>query len=319
MLPSAVRFGVLAVALLVALSACTKGSQSTATTTDVATAAPVPDTSASVVPAGESPSVPPPSASVAAPSVSPAAVALATSSSPAAAAAVTPSASPASAALAKISFTDITGVEGAEAIRQLAFLGVLDGTSGQFRPHDPITRGEYVRWLVKANNAYFASRPEKRIRPAETGQPTFVDVPSADGDFKYVQGMSDAGYVIGVDKNHFAPSRNLTREELVAILISRDNEGSAMPNAGPPSTWNYSGGGGTLSVQLTDRDKVSKPYWGAFQVNNGWGNSYAMDVLHRVYGTIKVFHPQQLATRADAAIALQEIDHANAASVVPKN
>jgi hypothetical protein len=140
-----------------------------------------------------------------------------------------------------------------------------------------------------------------------------------DADFKYIQGMSDAGYVIGIDSKHFAPSRNLTREELVAILISRDNGGAAIPNAGPPSTWNYSGGGGTLSVQLTDRDVVSKPYWGAFQVNDGWGNSYAVDVLHRVYGTIKVFHPQQLATRADAAIALQEVDHVNAASLMPKN
>jgi S-layer homology domain len=317
---AALRLGVFAAALVLALAGCSKGSQSTTTTTEsTATTAPLAEASANAAASpSESPAASPPAASTEAASASPAAATAAASASPIAAA-VAPSATPTAAALAKIAFTDISGVEGAEAIRQLAFLGALDSTSGQFRPHDPITRAEYVRWLVKANNAYFANRPEKRIRLAETSQPSFVDVASSDPDFKYVQGMSDAGYVIGVDKNHFAPNRNLTREELVAILISRDNEGSAMPNAGPPSTWNYAAGGGTISVQLTDRDKVSKPYWGAFQVNNGWGNSYAMDVLHRVYGTIKVFHPQQLATRADAAIALQEIDHANAGNLVPKN
>jgi hypothetical protein len=301
---TALRLGVLA-ALVFVLAGCTKGGQTTVTTTESATPAAVEQS-------------PAPAAATSAPVAlaSPAAVPPAASPS---AAATVPSASPAASAPAKPAFTDIAGVDGADAIRQLASLNVLDVTSGQFRPHDPITRAQYVRWLVKANNAYFASRPEKRIRLAETSPPSFVDVPSANPDFAYVQGMSDAGYVIGVDKTHFAPGRNLTREELVAILISRDNEGSAMPSAGPPSTWNYSSGGGTISVQLLDRDKVSKPYWGAFQVNNGGGNSYAMDVLHRVYGTIKVFHPQQLATRADAAIGLQEIDRANAASVVPKS
>jgi len=290
---SRVRFRLTAAAAILALAACSKGSQTSGTTTTESA------------------------------TVAPAAVATATTDSPTpvavpSAVAVVPSASPTAAALASVTFTDISGVDGADAIRQLAFLGVLDSTSGQFRPHDPLTRADYVRWLVKANNAYFASQPAKRIRLAETSAPSFVDVPAGQADYRYIQGMSDAGYVIGVDKTHFAPARNLTREELVAILISRDNGGAAMPASKPPSAWNYSSGGGSLPVDLVDRDKVSKPYWPAFQVNDGYGNSYAVGVLHRVYGTVKVFHPQQLATRADAAIALQEIDRTNAANLVPK-
>jgi hypothetical protein len=305
---SALRFAIVAAASILALSACTKGTQSTSTTaTQSVTAAPASPAGATNAPLAQ--------AGTAGGSAVPVAVGTPTIAPPAG----IPSASASAAGVATVAFTDINGADGADAIRQLAFLGVLEATSGQFRPHDPISRAEYVRWLVRANNAYFATHPDKRIRLAETGQSTFVDVQPANADFKYIQGMSDAGYVIGIDAKHFAPSRNLSREELVAILISRDNGGAGMPNAGPPSTWNYAGGGGTLSVQLTDRDKVSKPYWGAFQVNNGWGNSYAVDVVHRVYGTIKVFHPQQLATRADAAIALQEIDHVSAASLVPKN
>jgi len=233
---SALRLGLVSAALIIALGACSKGSQtSSTTTTETATSMPIAGPSATAI-ATTAP-LATVSAIVNSPAASPAGLATT--------AAVPAAPSPTAAGLSSVAFTDISGVDGADAIRQLAFL-------------------------------------------------------------------------IGIDKTHFAPSRNLTREELVAILISRDNGGAAMPTSKPPAAWNYSPGGGSLPVDLADRDKISKPYWPAFQVNNGGGNSYAVDVLHRVYGTVKVFHPQQLATRADAAIGLQEIDRTSAANLVPK-
>jgi hypothetical protein len=169
---SAFRLSILAAASIVALSACSKGAQNTSTTaTQSVTTAPVAEASPdAVTPA-------PPAEATATGATAPPAAAGTAAAAPAASAAASTSSAATSAPLSKAAFTDINGADGADAIRQLAFLGVLDNTSGQFRPHDPISRAEYVRWLVRANNAYFTTHPEKRIRLAETGQATFLDVP----------------------------------------------------------------------------------------------------------------------------------------------
>jgi len=67
----------------------------------------------------------------------------------------------------------------------------------------------------------------------------------------------------------------------------------------------------SLAAARVSAKSVGKPYWSAFQVNNGYGNSYAVLEVKRVFGSSKEFHPQQLATRQDAAIALQVIDQSS--------
>ncbi len=255
---------------------------------------------------------PQPSPTVAAPA-SPAAT-TAAAAAPATIATPTPTLNP----TAAIHYTDIAGIFAENAIKQEAQLGVFgNATSGKFNPYGNVPRAEYVRWLVVANNIYFKTQPDKQIRLAEANSDSsFVDVPKSNPDFKYIQGMVNSGFVIGIDKKHFAPDRPLTREEMIAILMSRDANSSPLPNAGPPSTWNYSSGGGTIAVDFSDRDKVSKPYWGAFQLNNGWGNSLAVQEIKRVYGNTKIFYPQKTVTRADTAVALQVIDQKSAASLL---
>jgi hypothetical protein len=254
------------------------------------------------------------SPTTAAAAASPAATTAATAPAAAAVATPTPTPNP----TASVHYTDIAGIYAESAIKQEAQLGVFgNATSGKFNPYGTLPRADYVRWLVIANNTYFRTQPDKQIRLAEANSDqSFVDVPKSNPDFKYIQGMVNSGFVIGIDKKHFAPSRPLTREEMVAILMSRDANSSPLPNAGPPSTWNYSSGGGTLSVDFTDRDKVSKPYWGAFQLNNGWGNSLALQEIKRIYGNTKIFYPQKTVTRGDAAVALQVIDQKNAGSLL---
>jgi hypothetical protein len=290
-----IRFTVFAGIAVLALAACAGGQQSSSSSTTTTAASPAATAAAS----------PAAVATVAAPTAAatPAAVATATG---------TPSPT------AGVRYTDIAGIFAENAIKEEAALGVFGkNTTGKFNPYATVPRSEYVRWLVVANNIYFSNQPDKQIRLAEgdSGQ-AFVDVPKLNPDFKYIQGMVNSGFVIGIDRNHFAPDRPLTREEMIAILMSRDANSSALPKAGPPSTWNYAAGGGTISVDFTDRDKVSKPYWGAFQLNNGWGNSYAEQEIKRIYGNTKIFYPQKPVTRAETAVALQVIDQKNAGTLL---
>lgn len=279
------RFYVLVGITLVALAACSGGQQSSSssTTTTTTQASPAATAAASPTPAA-----------VAA-TVTPAAVATATG---------TPS------PVASIRYTDIAGIFAENAIKQEAALGAFGkNTTGKFNPYGTVRRAEYVRWLVTLNNIYYSNQPDKQIRLAEANSDqTFVDVQKTNPDFKYIQGMANSGFLVGIDKNHFAPDRALTREEMIAILISRDANSGGLPKAGPPSSWNYNNDY-THSVDFTDRNKISKPYWGAFQLNNGGGGDYAEDEVKRIYGNTKIFYPQKPVTRAEAAVALQKIDY----------
>lgn len=119
-------------------------------------------------------------------------------------------------ATASKGFTDIAGAFGEKEIKDLVKVGVLDTSSGTFNPTKPITRAEFIEWLVKSNNAI---RPKKDfIRTAEPGTPSsFTDLAESNPYFKYIQGMADAGWTIGFPDKTFKPDGILTREQMIGI------------------------------------------------------------------------------------------------------
>ncbi|MGD0052316.1 MAG: S-layer homology domain-containing protein [Vulcanimicrobiaceae bacterium] len=206
-----------------------------------------------------------------------------------------------------VAFTDIAGNFAETAITQEAALGVFGTAGGAFKPDDPISRGQYVAWLVTANNLYFKDTPAAQIRlAASNADQTFVDVPKSHPFFPQIEGMADAGYVIGVDKTHFAPDRPLTREELVAIQTSRYSNGASFAAITSPQ--------GMYCVRLADANAISKPYWGAFNYDQCTGFN-GLDDLHRIFGSVKTLHPQRPATRAEVAVALQKVAGRTAGNV----
>lgn len=292
-----IRFPILAGMALLTLAACSGGQQSSSSSSTTTTQGS------------------PAAATAASPAASPSAAAAATTAPAVPAAVATTPGTPSP--VASIRYSDIAGIFAENAIKQEAALGVFGkNTSGKFNPYGTVPRAEYVRWLVTLNNVYYSTQPDKQIRLAEANSDqTFVDVPKSNPDFKYIQGMANSGFLVGIDKNHFAPTRSLTREEMIAILISRNANSGGLPKAGPPSGWNYNNDY-THSVDFTDREKISKPYWGAFQLNNGGGGDYAEDEVKRIYGNTKIFYPQKTVTRAEAAVALQRIDRATSAGAL---
>jgi hypothetical protein len=199
-------------------------------------------------------------------------------------------------------YTDIGGTLAHKQIIELAELGVVDPVNGKFRPHDTLTRGDYVRWLVKANNVYFGTDQQIRL-PETTSEQTFVDVPSSNPNYRYIQGLADAGFVVGIDATHFAPNRPITREELLAIYDGRASNGGKydhVPNLDDSQ------------LGLKDANAISRPYWDAMN----WDHWNAGN-LRRIFGSIGVLHPQQPATREEAVISISVINNGSADASVP--
>lgn len=210
------------------------------------------------------------------------------SSTPAAIAGATAS----SAALA-VGFTDINGYDGAQKIKDVAALGILDSTSGAFRPNDSITRAEFARWLVKAQNKI--PEPGYQLRLAQSGPATFSDVPVSNPDFPYIQGLANAGYVIGVDGSHFSPARPLTREQMIYLKAQVDERADIKTTGGAVTT---------IQETYSDFSKIGNKYIGAIYEDRSAGTT---QTFNRVYQNTKTFGPQLPVTRGEAAIAVSEM------------
>ncbi len=199
-----------------------------------------------------------------------------------------------------VSFTDINGDFGQQQIQDEAALGILDSTSGTFKPNAPVTRAQFVRWLVKANNIYFKDAISKQIRLAKTGPALFVDMPVSNPDFQYVQGLANAGYVIGIDKKHFAPNRVLTREELLAIKAPVDEGGNITAEPGMKM----------YLQNFSDADQINPHYMSAIHEDESVRTTRN---IARIWGTLKALSPKKPVTRSEAAIAIWEINDSSAA------
>ncbi|WP_407885138.1 S-layer homology domain-containing protein [Scytonema sp. NUACC26] len=208
-------------------------------------------------------------------------------------------------------FSDLTRApqEFQRYIRDLAALGVLSVNSNaaksnegvvtnQFEPNKIISRREYARWLVTANNNIYASDPAKQIRLASgSSQPAFSDVPRTDPDFPVIQGLAEAGLIPSpLSENAtavlFRPGAPLTREQLILWKVPLDTR-QALPNSNLDAikqTWGFQDAGKidpkALQAILADRQ------------------SGEQSNIHRVFGYTTLFQPKKPVTRAEAAATL---------------
>jgi S-layer homology domain len=212
--------------------------------------------------------------------------------------------SPAATGGTPVTYTDLSGTFGQEEIADLAALGVFGTPSGSFNPTGTITRGDFVKWLVLANNAIFATVPGKQIPPSQGTTSSYPDVPTSHPDFSYIQGMYNAGFAVGFPDKTFKPDALLTHEQMIAIKESVDRGGvqeyyvanwdSAMPN------WK-------------DKQQINKLFRGAIAEDAGldraavvnWSHpNLIVDNVPRTFGAIAMFRPQEPVTRSQAALVL---------------
>lgn len=199
-----------------------------------------------------------------------------------------------------LNFTDLgtLPVESQKQIENLSALGVLSGNGNLFEGNKPVTRRDFARWLVLANNSLFASTPGKQIRLADkNAQAAFSDIQSSDPDYVYIQGLAEAGLIpspLSGDSSAllFRPNAPLTRQDLISWKVPLDMR-KALPNASIDTikqTWGFQ-----------DASKIDaralRAFYGDFQ-NGDLAN------IRRVFGFTTLFQPTRPVTRTQAALAL---------------
>ncbi|BAY86835.1 S-layer domain-containing protein [Calothrix parasitica NIES-267] len=194
-------------------------------------------------------------------------------------------------------------------IQDLATLGILsaptdtntnknNNPTNQFQPNKNITRREYARWLVAANNAMHVNSSSKQIRLASaSNKSAFRDVKNTDPDFAAIQGLAEAGLIpssLSGDSTQvlFRPDAPLTREQMVLWKIPLDTR-QALPNASLDTvkqTWGFQDVG---KIDPKALRAVIADYQNGDQSN-----------IRRVFGYTTLFQPKKAVNRAEAAAAL---------------
>ena len=189
-------------------------------------------------------------------------------------------------------------------VTELGELGVLtpaknagktDSDSTVFEPNKVITKREFARWLMAANNQIQTNQPAKQMRLAnESSQPTFQDVPRTDPDFAAIQGLAEAGIIpsqLSGDNTAllFRPDAPLTREQMILWKVPLDTKltTSGATFDAIKQTWGFQD---TFKIE----PKALKAVLTDFQ--NGDASN-----IRRVFGYTTLFQPKKPVTRAEAA------------------
>lgn len=205
------------------------------------------------------------------------------------------------------SFSDLA--ESPEQLRQyltdLSQLGILTpktkdtATNSQlFKPNEAITRREYAKWLVAANNQYYANSPGNKISLAnKSSKAAFKDIGVNDPDFAEIQGLAEAGLIPSPLTNDssnllFKPDAPLTREDLIAWKVPLDIR-QGLPNADATAIKEAWGFQDASSINT----KALQALFADYQ-NSDLSN------IKRVFGYTTLFQPKKAVTRAEAAASL---------------
>ena len=206
-----------------------------------------------------------------------------------------------------VEFTDLDLVpeQLQQPLESVAALGILTPYTakanvelGKFAPNETITRGEFARWLIAANNRYYADNPGKKIYvAAKSNESAFNDVKPEHTDFAAIQSLAEAGLIpsrLTEDSTNilFRPDAPLTRENLVTWKVPLDTRQS-LPKASIEAieeSWGFQ--------DATEIDSAAVRALYADYQNGDRSN------VRRMFGYTTLFQPNKSVTRAEAAASL---------------
>ncbi|MBI4533304.1 MAG: S-layer homology domain-containing protein, partial [Candidatus Melainabacteria bacterium] len=112
-------------------------------------------------------------------------------------------------------FTDLTVADTRlqSSLQNAAQSGILDPTQDQkFRPNDPVTRGDFTRWMVRV----------RQVKPINPKEPTYSDVPANNPYYQDIEGATKAlmvqGYTVkDKPQKEFKLDQFITRQEFAVL------------------------------------------------------------------------------------------------------
>ena len=156
-------------------------------------------------------------------------------------------------------------------------LGVFDDLEQKLNLNEPITRGEYITLIYRANNAI--RRKQDRIYLAANYDPQFTDIDSSHPAYKYVQAFANAGFSVGYEDNTFKPDQFLTREEMVVLKVVVNGD-SPHKNQSTSNAFNFN--------DFEELEPKYRSYFFQAKVTRGQDDS-----VSRAFGNIRLLKPKQ--------------------------
>jgi len=201
--------------------------------------------------------------------------------------------------VAKCDFADIEGDPAEDVIRGLGDLGVFGYAEGHFTPDSPVLRGEFIIWLVRANNIFWRDTSSKWIKLASLDEPQrYTDVPPHEQSFPYVNGMLNAGCPLGFETRELHYQRDLTREHLILV-----RDGLCLgADAVLPDPILVDEHRVRLRSFLDDADLVTEEYVPAVLADLTEGTTIKL-----AFDGSDTLCPKKIVTRREAALALSEL------------
>ena len=174
----------------------------------------------------------------------------------------------------------------------------IERNPNEFLPNQVITRREYARWLLAANNRFYSDQSAKKIRPAvESAQPAFQDVGKTNIDFAAIQGLAEAGIIPSPLNGSttvlkFRPDAPLTRKDLILWKVPLDTR-AVLPDATAAAV--------TQAWGFQDVGAVEPPALKAILADYSNGE---FANIRRALGYTTLFQSDKAVTRAEAAAVL---------------
>lgn len=178
------------------------------------------------------------------------------------------------------SFVDLTGHWAREDIELLASMGIIEGMdANHFMPEAKVTRAQFAAMVTRA----------LKLKETTVKSP-FADVLPDSWYARSVSSAYAAGVIQGITASSFAPERNITREEMVVMLVRAGKYASE-------GTFKEAGSKG--SITFVDEHSVSE--WAI--------NDIELAVLAGIIKgrTDNTFGPQANASRAEAGVVIKRL------------
>lgn len=198
-------------------------------------------------------------------------------------------------------------------VKEVAELGILSPLEGdRFAPEEPMTRRDYARWLLRANNRFHENQSSEQLRQARgTSNPAFQDMPQSHPDFPVIQGLAEAGIIpsplSGDDTTVlFRPDDPLLREDLLRWKVPLDIR-RGLPDGSFEAiqeTWGFQD---STRISADALDAVLADF------ENGERSN-----IRRAFGYTRLLQPQRPVTRAEAASSLWSFGSQDEARSAPE-